>query len=611
MESYNLHKSLGALVASDSTLFRVWAPTCDTLMLELQREFTDAPPPIERWPMVAHDHGFFELCLPERVAGSCYRFVFPNGIARPDPASRFQPDGVHGWSMVVDPHSYSWQDDDWGGVPKPKLVIYELHVGTFTDAGTYLAAIERLVELKKLGVTAIELMPLAASAGRWNWGYDGVHFFAPHHAYGSPDDLRRLVDAAHEIGLAVILDVVYNHFGPEGNYFRDFGPYISNKHNTAWGDSPNFDGDDLQAARFVRNYFIANLTYWIDEYHFDGLRVDAIHCMADNNEPHIVTELASAFDQVRSRCHRPLHLIAESNVYDSRMLQSRERGGHGYDAQWCDDFLHSVFAVVRPGEQMSQRHYGPEDMQATLSRGYTYRGSLSRPSEKLAHADNSARADLQSLVFSIQNHDFIGNHPLGQRLHQLTSPDAHRAAAAMLLLYPAIPMLFMGEEFACDRPFHFFVDYGEQYLREAVERGRRAEYPQHDWTNGASPLAPAAFLASKIGAADRGCADTWAWYQSLLAIRKDWQQLGLLSSHNLTANWDADQNLAHLSYRMEHNCYFLIARLNGRHEPHQPVSMAVNGTILLNQNCSQDESTPSITLNANAVLVGSGFVTTG
>ncbi|MEZ6151760.1 MAG: malto-oligosyltrehalose trehalohydrolase [Pirellulaceae bacterium] len=609
------HTQLGAIVTATQTRFRVWAPDHSQLTLELVRPQLASSAPgqavaPELYPMSSAADGYYELELPEPLTGCTYQYVFPDGRKRPDLSSRFQPAGVHGPSQVVDPSRYSWRDQQWQGVAKSDLIIYELHLGAFTEAGTYQAACERLPQLKELGITAIELMPLAESAGNWNWGYDGVQFFAPQHTYGTPDDFRHLVDTAHQLGLAVLLDVVYNHVGPEGNYFRDFGPSISEKHSTAWGDAPNFDSHDTATSAAVRDYFLANVSYWIDEFHLDGLRVDAIHCMADESSPHIVTEIAETFCSLRERTSWHLHLIAESNVYDARMLQPLDGGGHGYDAQWCDDFLHSVFAVLRPGEQMSQRVYHGEDLQSTLHRGYIFAGSLSMPRQRISLEEDPHRADLTSLVFSIQNHDFIGNHPLGQRLHNLTSHDAHRAAATLLLLYPAIPMLFMGEEFASPHPFYFFVDYSDPRMREAVERGRRAEYPQHDWSGGASPLSPTAFHASKIGPAAEGNAQTLAWYQKLIALRKEWRELGLVTADTLHSHWLTDQQTAVLHYRSGNNERFVVARLSSRVMQHAPLTMRFDGEVELSQNCDVDSATGELTVHENGSAIGRGRVNT-
>ncbi|MEO8270961.1 MAG: hypothetical protein ABI557_14655, partial [Aureliella sp.] len=368
------------------------------------------------------------------------------------------------------------------------------------------------------------------------------------------------------------------------------------------------DSHDVATSAAVRNYFLANVSYWIDEFHLDGLRVDAIHCMADESSPHIVTEIAETFDFLRKQTARHLHLIAESNVYDARMLQPFDGGGHGYDAQWCDDFLHSVFAVLRPGEQMSQRVYHGQDLQSVLHRGYVYSGSLSLPRQRISLAEDPHRADLASLVFSIQNHDFIGNHPLGQRLHNLTSHHAHRSAATLLLLYPAIPMLFMGEEFASPHPFYFFVDYSDTNMREAVERGRRAEYPQHDWSDGASPLSPTAFQASKIGSAAEGNAQTLAWYQTLIALRKEWRELGLVTGDTLHSQWLIDQQTAVLHYRSGDSVRFVIARLSSQVMQHAPLTMRLDGELELCQNCDVDSTTAEMTIHENGIAVGRGTV---
>ncbi len=601
----NYHRSLGAQALGTVTRFRVWAPDHASLSIELASAVSTPSGDARLFSMNRAANGFFELELPNNLAGADYHIVLPEGIRRPDPVSRFQPVGIHGPSQVVDANSYCWSDQNWRGVAQGDLVIYELHIGTFTQLGTYRAAAERLPELVELGITAVELMPVAESAGRWNWGYDGVLFFAPRHTYGTPDDFRRFVDTAHGLGLAVILDVVYNHFGPEGNYFREFGPYISDKHSTAWGDAPNFDGDNAQA---VRDYFTANISYWIDEFHLDGLRVDAIHCMSDESRPHIVSDMSIAFAEQRHQTSRHLHLIAESNVFDAQMLQSREGGGHGYDAEWCDDFLHSVFAVLRPGEQMSNRVYGGEDLQAVLQRGYVYAGSLELLRRHISLEEDSTRAELLALVYSIQNHDFIGNHPLGQRLHQLTSDDAHRAAAALLMLVPAIPMLFMGEEFASPHPFYFFVDYGDAHLREAVERGRKAEYPQHDWSGGASPVAPAAFELSKLGPASEGNQQTRDWYKSLIAARKRWRKSGLMSAQSLEAQWVAEQQTAILHYGDDSESRFVVVRLNSRVMQHRPARLKLAGSIELSQNCEPTKGSQCLILRENAVAFGSGSV---
>lgn len=605
-----LHRRLGAFPLPDgSWQFRVWAPHHEQVELEVIRDGET-----EYRSMQRQVDGFHDVICRDLGPGMRYKYRLSGSVSRPDPASRFQPTGVHTASELVDPSSYAWADGGWRGVPKEDLVIYELHLGTFTERGTYTAAIERLNELAELGVTAVELMPLAQSAGHWNWGYDGVDFFAPHRSYGTPDELRRFVDAAHAAGLAVIVDVVYNHFGPEGNYLADFGPYLSQQHMTTWGAAPNFDG--LDAAR-VREFFIANAIYWIDEYHCDGLRLDAIHCMYDDSEKHIVTEIGEAVGALRQQLNREVHLIAESNVYDPEMLQPLERGGHGFDGVWCDDFLHSVFAILRPGERMSNRSYQPhEDLDTTLRRGYVYCGTLREPRERVAlqpdgSEESEERVPLESLIFAIQNHDFIGNHPLGQRLHKLVSIEAQKAAATLLLLHPAIPMLFMGEEFASENPFYFFVDYGDEHLRVAVEEGRRREYPQHDWSDGRSPLDRSAFERSRIGPLEAGNVELQQWYRKLLQLRRQWKARGLIRTASLNAHWDSDLHLAWLQYDADGDSAFAAVRLHPMNGAPPPLDVRVDGKILLGQYQQQEagEGVQRVQLGDFGVVVGEGYVT--
>lgn len=606
----NAHRLWGAVPQSDgSTSFRIWAPALESLVVEIADGDSDGDN-VRSIPMQQTPQGFFAANVDGCRDGAWYRFRLPTGELRPDPASRFQPEGVHGWSQVVDPETYEWNDQEWAGVAKADLIVYELHVGCFTEKGTFNAAIDRLDELVDLGVTAVELMPIAESPGRWNWGYDGVGFFAPRHTFGTPDDLRRLVNAAHQRGLAVLLDVVYNHFGPEGNYWGEFGPYLSKDHSTPWGSAPNFDGE---GSELVRAFVIANAAYWIDEYHFDGLRVDAVHCMADDRDPHIVTEIGDAFTVLKEDAGRELHLIAESNVYDPQILQSIETGGHGWDALWCDDFLHSVFAVLRPGDQMSPRWYHPHtDLDAALRRGFVYHGTLREPRRRyeLAKTEGSPLAALDGLIYAIQNHDFIGNHPQGRRLHQLTSADAQKAAAALVLLLPTVPMIFMGEEFASESPFYFFVDFGDEHLREAVEQGRRREHPQHDWTDVESPLSPGAFERSKIGPADEGDASMREWYQSLIALRRQWKSEEFMSPENMTAHWDQEGCFAHVAYRDGGDERFVVVRLHPAGEFPRRLQLTGVDDLILENHCESDADADGRTwlLGNHAVAVGRGSI---
>ncbi len=533
-----LHRRLGAIpLPSGGTRFTVFAPGVQRLSVRLadsDREFE----------MQRDSDGYYTTEVAESGTGTRYWYRTDTGNNLPDPASRFQPDGVHGPSQVID-STYEWQAKNWAGIEREDLVIYETHIGTLTDAGTFRSAIARLDELVDLGVTAIELMPVAACAGDRNWGYDGVHFYAPMSAYGTPDDFRAFVDAAHQRGIAVILDVVYNHLGPEGNYLGQFGGYLADQHETRWGDSLNFDTPPN--ADQIRRFIIANAIYWLDEYQLDGLRVDALHCTHDDSDRHLMFELGAEVQDWAKRANRRIHLIAESNIYDPEVVVPTTQGGMAFDAQWADDFLHSMFAVYQPDVRLCVRSYHKgHDLDEVLRRGYVFHGTLNRPQQR---ATNEPQVDRRGLVFSIQNHDFIGNHPLGLRFHQVTSIAAQKAAATLLLLSPSIPMLFMGEEFACEQPFNFFVDFSDEDLRQNVINGRRAEYPQHDWSGGVLPTDKSAFNRSKIGPSAGGNASMLKWYKQLINIRKAWRSAGLLSDLVMIVDSRPAEGFFKLTYR--------------------------------------------------------------
>jgi maltooligosyltrehalose trehalohydrolase len=572
LPSHELHRYLGARLVSESRVeFCVWSPTVDCVHIYLEGPENENPLALQK-----QDGGYHVGAMDGVRAEMRYYCSFDGGPKRPDPASRFQPEGVHGPSQIV-PCEFAWTDSKWRGVPRDSLVIYELHVGAFTEAGTFRAAAARLDELLDLGVTAIELMPVADCAGRWNWGYDGVCLFAPNRNYGTPDDLKCLINAAHAKGLAVILDVVYNHLGPEGNYLGESGPYLSSHHNTVWGSAPNFDDRDHGVG--LRRFFIANAIHWLEEYHFDGLRVDAIHCMNDDSECHVVTELSQVVRSWANLAQRPAVLIAETNVFDPEMLSPVSNGGSEFDAQWCDDFLHSVFAVVRPGEHLCHRRYvSGSDLDQTLRSGYVHEGTLR---EERGRVQPASPADARGLIYSIQHHDFIGNHPLGKRLHQLTSTETQRAASALLLLSPAIPMLFMGEEFCCENPFQFFVDFGDKDLRTAVVEGRKREYPQHDWSKGMLPTDAAAFHDSKIGSALNGDREMRAWYRDLLAHRRRWIVRGILQQRHMVVDTCIDKGIFVLRYRTAVNCVTVAARLSSSTDSNDVCDFTASGELIM------------------------------
>jgi maltooligosyltrehalose trehalohydrolase len=458
----------GAELDGGTARFRLWAPACGQVRLEIGRDNDRRV-----IAMQALEGGWHCATLDGLAAGTPYAFRVDEGAPVPDPASRFNPWDVDGPSALVDPTSFEWDDEPWAGRPWSEAVVYELHVGTFTPEGTFLAAIGKLDHLASLGVTALEILPVADFAGRRNWGYDGVLPFAPDSAYGTPEDLKRLVSAAHKRGLMVLLDVVYNHFGPEGNHLSRYAPQFFNAaHQTPWGAAINFDGE---ASATVRDFFVHNATYWIDEFHFDGLRLDAVHAIADDSPRHIVRDIAAAIARSPGR-QRHVHLVLENDRNESHFL---ERGGQAYaSGTWNDDFHHAMHVLVT-GE--TESYYGDYAVRPawslgrTLAEGFAFQGEPSRHRQGEERGEPSAHLPPEAFVPFLQNHDQIGNRAFGERLSMLASVEAQRLATATLLLGPSVPMLFQGEEFASSSPFLYFCDFHGE-LADAVREGRRKEF---------------------------------------------------------------------------------------------------------------------------------------
>lgn len=452
------------------TRFRLWAPRAQRVELCIESDEPRSPT-----PMASMGDGWYELELDDAAPGTLYRFLIDSAMRVSDPASRFQPQDVHGPSEVIDPLAYVWSDEGWRGRSWEEAVIYELHVGAFTPSGTFAGVVDRFDHLAALGVTAVELMPVADTPGWRSWGYDGVYLFAPDAAYGRPEDLKALVDAAHQLGLMVFLDVVYNHFGPEGNYLHVYAPqFFTDRHRTPWGAAVNFDG----GCRAVREFFIHNALYWIEEYHLDGLRLDAVHAIHDRSAPEILIELADAVHQ-RVGEGRRVHLVLENDDNASRYLARDESGRpRWYVAQWNDD-LHHAFHVLLTGEDVGYysdytetpaRHLG-----RALTEGFAYQGERSRHRGGVPRGEPSAHLPAISFVSFLQNHDQVGNRAFGERISTITSAEAVRAAMAAILLAPSPPLLFMGEEWGSTQPFPFFCDFGAE-LAEKVREGRRQEF---------------------------------------------------------------------------------------------------------------------------------------
>ncbi len=445
------------------------------------------------------------------------------GQSYPDPASRFQPEGVHGPSEVIDPLAFQWTDDTWSGLARDNLIVYELHVGAYTPEGTFAALTGELAELARLGVTAIELMPVADFAGRWNWGYDGVDWWAPSRAYGRPEELRRLVDEAHGLGLGVILDVVYNHFGPDGAYWRTFSEdYFTERHKTPWGDAINYDGPNSQS---VREFVLQNASHWMREYHIDGLRLDATHAIVDDSPTHLLADLAT---RVRAAAApRQAILIAEDERNDVRIIRPKEDGGYGLDAVWADDFHHAVRVFLTGERESYYANYAgsTEEIAQGIAEGFIYQGQIS-PETGEPRGTRVTDEPGSAFVFCTQNHDQVGNRPFGERLNHQIESGRCAVAAALILFSPETPMLFMGQEFAASTPFLFFTDFNPE-LGRLVTEGRRSEFAgfrafaDPDMRDSIpDPQEEATFLASKLDLTERRTnAPVYRLYQELLSLR--------------------------------------------------------------------------------------------
>ena len=504
--------------------FRVWAPHARTVSVHFVsgcREIIPTDPLAD---------GYHRATIKTLTPGSEYFYKLDGVRDLPDPASRFQPQGVHGPSRIVDPEAFRWTDGKWNGIPLGRSIFYELHVGTYTSEGSFDAVIPHLQELAALGVTTIELMPIAQFPGSRNWGYDGVYMFAPQNSYGGPESLQRLVNAAHQQGLAVALDVVYNHLGPEGNYLSAYGPYFTDRYRTPWGQAINFDGEGSDE---VRRFFIQNALYWLEDYHFDALRLDAVHGIFDFGACHFLAELKSSVADLSQRLGRPLHLIAESDLNDSRLLADPERGGYGLDAQWSDDFHHSVHALLtRENLGYYSDFGGIPPLATTLRDGWYYSGQHSNY-RKRGHGNSAHGIPPAKFVVCNQNHDQIGNRAAGERLSSLVNFEALKLAAGINLLSPFVPMLFMGEEYGENAPFQYFTSHGDPDLVEAVRRGRREEFAAFGWEgNVPDPQDEQTFARSALNHSlkqEEPHQTLWRFYQRLIQIR-DEQSLGTLSS---------------------------------------------------------------------------------
>ena len=567
--------------------FRVWAPRAAKVELDLSGR---------RLPMAAAEGGWHEADVDDAGPGTDYGYSLDGGPVLPDPRSPWQPAGVHAPSRTVDHAAFPWTDAGWRGVHLPSTVLYELHVGTFSPEGTFEGAIGRLDHLVDLGVDAVELLPVAEFPGARGWGYDGVALYAPHSAYGGPDGLKRLVDACHARGLGVVIDVVYNHLGPDGNYLGSYGPYFTDRYATPWGEAVNLDG---AGSDEVRAFFVDNALMWLRDYHVDGLRLDAIHAILDTSATHLLEELAVRTEALAASLGRPLFLVAESDLNDPRVVRRREVGGYGMDAQWSDDFHHAVHAALTGERDGYYADFGSLGQVATaLRQAFVYAGQHSAYRERRHGRVDPALPGHRFLGYA-QNHDQVGNRAQGQRSAALMSPGRLRLAAALVLTSPFVPMLFQGEEWAAGTPFQYFTDHADPALGRAVSQGRKAEFVAFGWpaADVPDPQDPGSFERSRLDWAELGRKEHAAvldWHRRLIALRRAVPAL-------------TDGRLDAVDVSLDEEAGWLVVRrgpvtVAGNIGPRH-VELAVTGSIVLASDGAELDSGGTLRLAADAVAV--------
>ncbi|MFP4473136.1 MAG: malto-oligosyltrehalose trehalohydrolase [Candidatus Omnitrophota bacterium] len=522
--------------------FRLWAPLKKSVSVRLFD-------PDRIIDLQKDELGYWTAKAEEIEPGTAYLYVIDGENEYPDPASLFQRDGVNQPSTVFDHGAHSWEDGGWQGIPVPEMIIYELHIGTFTHEGTFDAAAERLSDLKDLGVNAVEIMPVAQFPGERNWGYDGVHPFSVQNSYGGPDGLKRLVDRCHQEGLAVILDVVYNHLGPEGNYLGEFAPYFTERYRTPWGQAVNFDGPYSDG---VREYFIQNALYWFKYLHIDALRLDAVHGIYDFGAKHILKDLAERTARLSGNLGREFYLIAESDLNDIRIIGTPETGGYGLQAQWLDDFHHAVRAVLTGEQSGYYQDFGRIGQLAKACKeGFVYSWEYSAYRRK-TFGSSSAGYPPQQFVSFIQNHDQVGNRMLGERLSALTDREGLKLAAALMILSPHIPLLFMGEEYGETAPFLYFISHIDEDLVEAVRKGRKEEFSSFKWSGEPpDPQAVKTFQQCRLNwdkRQQKPHAMVYAFYKELIRLRKCSPLFQHLTCENIQVDCDERERWLSLCY---------------------------------------------------------------
>ncbi|HBG27074.1 MAG: malto-oligosyltrehalose trehalohydrolase [Planctomycetes bacterium GWF2_41_51] len=518
--------------------FRVWSPKTGRMEIKINDKILPMTKKGEWWEYVFE---FNEACD--------YGYIIDGKGPYPDPRSCYQPNGIHGLSRTIDHDSFTWLDQDWQQPPLAASILYELHIGTFTPEGTFEAAIEKLDYLKELGITHIEVMPVNEFAGRRGWGYDGVNIFAPHHLYGGPDGFKKFINSCHLKEMGVILDVVYNHFGLEGNYLQQFGPYFSKKYSTIWGNAFNFDGEwSFEPRQFIAD----NVLMWLRDYHLDGLRLDAVHSIYDQSAIHILEQIAKEVRKLEYETGRYFYLIAESDLNNPRIVQDFNIGGYGFDASWNDDFHHALHTVLTGETSGYYEDFGKiADLAKCLKSVFVYDGKYSKY-RKAVHGRAAEHCDGSNFICYIQNHDQIGNRATGERISHLVSDEKAKIAAAIVLTSPFVPMIFQGEEFAASSPFQYFTDVKDEKLAQGITEGRKNEFGAFGWNpdDVPDPQSEQTFLNSKLNWSEieiHPHNSMLDWYKCLIKLRKENLHLINGSPGQVTVNFDEPNKIIEIN----------------------------------------------------------------
>ena len=577
--------------------FEVWAPNAKRLCVSVKGVAHRMNGP--------HQDGWWRLDVEDAGPGTDYGFLINNDPAcYPDPRSQWQPNGVHANSRLYDQSAFSWTDVHFQAIPLADGIVYEMHVGTFTPEGTFDAAIEHLDHLVELGVSHVELMPVSAYEGEFGWGYDGVALFAVHEPYGGPNGLKRFVNAAHEKGLAVLLDVVYNHFGPSGNYTGKFGPYVIDSHHTPWGGAVNLED---AGSHEVRRFLIDNALMWLRDYHIDGLRLDAVHAFVDRSAIHFLEQLSIEVEALEASLARPLVLIAESDLNDPRVVTPRDAGGFGMDAQWSDDFHHALFTVLCPEEKRG--YYEDFGSLAQLAKAFTetfvYDGIYSRYRDRIHGRSAGALAQSRFLGY-IQNHDQIGNRAVGDRFGQLAGLDRAKIAAALVLLSPFVPLIFQGEEWDASSPFQYFANHQDPELARAVSAGRKGEFASFGWDPDSipDPESKATFEASKLKWNELSApehSEMLAWYRDLIRVRRTNRCLNDSAPGNTIVTFDEQSHWI----RIHRGTIAVLCNLG---ESELAFTVPIESKMLLASRTTIKKADGQVTFPPNTIAVLKGIV---